>query len=141
MADQEKNMMQCAEFERTLSDALDEKLDAQTLAGFQTHARSCSVCGPLLTGADAGRRWLKSLEDVEPSAHLIENILVATSGLDTSRLGAARRVRSQVTWVERFRDGQDPSSRLRLRSHGSHVSPCRLAWHSSRYQFRLVLRA
>lgn len=104
MADQEKNMMQCAEFERTLSDALDEKLDAQTLEGFQSHARSCSVCGPLLTEADAGRRWLKSLEDVEPSARLIENILVATSGLDTSRLGAARRVGSQVTWIERFRD-------------------------------------
>lgn len=104
MADQEKNTMQCAEFERTLSDALDEKLDAQSLEGFQIHARSCSVCGPLLTEADAGRRWLKSLEDVEPSPRLIENILVATSGLDTSRVGAARRLGSQVTWVERFRD-------------------------------------
>jgi hypothetical protein len=104
MADQEKNGMQCAEFERGLSEALDEKLDAQSFEGFQAHARSCSVCGPLLTEADAGRRWLKSLEDVEPPAHLIENILVATSGIDTSRLGAARGIRSQVTWVERARD-------------------------------------
>ena len=37
MADQDKNMMQCAEFERTLSDALDEKLDAQSFEGFQYH--------------------------------------------------------------------------------------------------------
>ena len=104
MADQEKNVMQCAEFERTLSDALDEKFDPQSFDGFQAHARSCSVCGPLLAEADAGRRWLKSLDEVEPPARLIENILVATSGLDTSRLGAARGIGSQVTWVERFRD-------------------------------------
>jgi hypothetical protein len=104
MADQEKNGMQCAEFEHVLSEALDEKLDAQSFDGFQAHARSCSVCGPLLTEVDAGRRWLKSLEEIEPPARLIENILVATSGIDTSRLGAARSVGSQVTWVERVRD-------------------------------------
>ena len=96
--------MQCAEFEKSLSEALDEKLDPQSFEGFQAHARSCSVCGPLLAEADAGRRWLKSLEEVEPPARLIENILVATSGLDTSRLGAIRGIGSQVTWVERFRD-------------------------------------
>ena len=104
MADQEKNIMQCAEFERSLSEALDEKMDPQSFEGFQAHARSCSVCGPLLAEADAGRGWLKSLEEIEPPAHLIENILVATSGLDTSRLGAIRGIGSQVTWVERLRD-------------------------------------
>jgi hypothetical protein len=104
MADQEKNGMQCAEFEHVLSEALDEKLDAQSLGGFQAHARACPVCGPLLTEVDAGRRWLKSLEEIEPPARLIENILVATSGIDTSRLGAIRGPRSRVTWVERVRD-------------------------------------
>jgi hypothetical protein len=104
MSDMEKNGMQCAEFDRVLSDALDEKLDPQTFEGLQTHARTCQVCGPLLAEADAGRRWLKSLEQVEAPAHLIENILVATSGFDTARLVAGRGVASQVTWWERFRD-------------------------------------
>jgi hypothetical protein len=104
MADQEKNGMQCAEFEHVLSEALDEKLDAQSFDGFQAHARSCSVCGPLFAEVDAGRRWLKSLEEIEPPARLIENILVATSGIDTSRLGAIRGAGSRVTWVERVRD-------------------------------------
>ncbi len=104
MSETEKNAMQCGEFERVLSDALDEKLDPQSFEGFQAHARSCSICGPLLAEVDSGRRWLKSLEEIEPPASLIENILVATSGLDTSRLGAIHGARSRATWVDRFRD-------------------------------------
>ncbi|MGH9513067.1 MAG: anti-sigma factor family protein [Terriglobales bacterium] len=107
MADQEKSGMQCAEFERVLSEALDEKLEPQSFEGFQAHARACPVCGPMLAEVDAGRRWLKSLDETEPPSHLIENILVATSGLDTSRLGKLGEVRpagTQVTWVERLRD-------------------------------------
>jgi hypothetical protein len=104
MTEFSKNTMACTSFETMVSDALDEKLDAQGLETFQTHARMCTTCGPLLAEVDAGRRWLKSLEEVEPPVSLIENILVATSGFDTSRLGAVRRGSSQVTLWERALD-------------------------------------
>ncbi len=61
MAGESKNGMQCSEFEALLSEALDEKLNGAKLESFQAHGRLCTVCGPLLAEADAGRRWLKSL--------------------------------------------------------------------------------
>lgn len=104
MAEQGKNAIECAEFEVMLSDAVDEKLAPQSLESFETHAKKCLVCGPLFAEADAGHRWLKSLEEVEPPANLIENILVATSGIDTVRLGTIRSTGTQITWWERLRD-------------------------------------
>ena len=80
MAGESKNGMQCAEFETLLSEALDETLSGAKLESFQAHGRSCSVCGPLLAEADAGRRWLKALADVEPPSKLVSNILIATTG-------------------------------------------------------------
>ncbi|SRR5712692_1847091 len=86
MPGESKNGMQCAEFDALLSEALDEKLTGAKLESFQAHARVCSVCGPLLAEADAGRRWLKSLEEAEPPAHLVRNILVATTGRESTRV-------------------------------------------------------
>ncbi len=86
MPGERKNGMQCAEFEALLSEALDEKLTGAKLEDFQAHARACAVCGPLLAEADAGRRWLKSLAEVEPPAHLVHNILVATTGRESTRV-------------------------------------------------------
>jgi hypothetical protein len=86
MAGEGKNGMQCAEFDALLSEALDEKLTGAKLESFQAHARVCAVCGPLLAEADAGRRWLKSLEVVEPPANLVHNILVATTGRESTRV-------------------------------------------------------
>ena len=84
-----KNGMQCAEFDALLSDALDQALTGQKLEQFQAHARVCTVCGPLFAEADAGRRWMKSLAEVEPPGQLLHNILVATTGRDSSRVQAA----------------------------------------------------
>jgi hypothetical protein len=108
MATEHKNEMQCTEFEGVLSEALDEKLNAQTLEGFQAHARTCATCGPLLAEVGAGRRWLKSLEEIEPPPQLIENILVATTGIDTVRLGTVRSGASTISWWERLRDWAGP---------------------------------
>ena len=77
--------MQCAEFDALLSDALDGLLTGDKSESFQAHARVCTVCGPLYSEADAGRRWLKSLGEIEPPANLVHNILVATGGRDTAR--------------------------------------------------------
>ena len=87
--------IECTEFELLLSEALDGDGDGQ-LSGartrkdsFEAHSRSCPVCGPLLAEVQAGQRWLKSLDEVEPPAHLVHNILAATTGIESSRLRAA----------------------------------------------------
>ena len=100
MPGEPKNGMPCAEFEALLIEALDETLSGERLEHFQAHAHVCPVCGPLFAEADAGRRWLKSLEDVDPPVNLVHNILVATSGVETRRLQAIHPV--QPSWWERF---------------------------------------
>jgi hypothetical protein len=86
MPDHTSNGMQCHEFDVLVSDALDGALTGARLEGFQAHARSCSVCGPLFAEVEAGRSWLKDLTEVEPPVSLVTNILASTTGVDTQRL-------------------------------------------------------
>jgi hypothetical protein len=102
MGDKTKNGLQCTEFDTLLSDALDEKLSGAKLEGFQAHAKVCTVCGPLMADVDAGKNWLKSLEEIAPPDSLIENILVATTGFDTFRLRS--KSRPQSSWLGRIRN-------------------------------------
>src|SRR6266446_2891669 len=88
MAGESKNGMQCAVFETLLSEALDETLTGTKLESFQAHGRLCSICGPLLAEADAGRRWLKSVAEEEPPSNLVSNILIATTGRVSERTQA-----------------------------------------------------
>jgi hypothetical protein len=60
-----------------------------------------------MADVDAGRHWLKSLEEVEPPAQLVTNILVATTGLDTFRLRSTATGRVQASWSERLREWVD----------------------------------
>jgi hypothetical protein len=92
MPEDSKNGMQCAEFDALLAEALDLTLSGEKLASFQAHARICAVCGPLLAEAEAGQRWMKSLTEVEPPAHLVHNILIATSGVESKRVAEAAGV-------------------------------------------------
>jgi hypothetical protein len=78
------NGMQCTEFDALLSDALEGALKGPKLNDFQSHAKTCEVCGPLFADAQAGQDWLAKLEDVEPPAELVRNILIATSGIRPS---------------------------------------------------------
>lgn len=96
--------MQCAEFDALLSDALDGLLTGDKSESFQAHARVCTVCGPLYSEADAGRRWLKSLGEIEPPANLVHNILVATGGRDTARAKSGQ----QVSWAAAVRGWMRP---------------------------------
>jgi len=89
MPAENKNGMQCVEFDALLSDALEGSLKGPKLENFQLHAKSCEVCGPLFADAKAGQDWLQSLEDVDPPAELVRNVLLATSGL-------------RLSWWERF---------------------------------------
>src|SRR5229473_8113648 len=90
MPGEAKNGMQCAEFDALLNEALDATLTGPKLESFQAHARVCAICGPLLAEADAGRRWLKSLAEVEPPSNLVGNILIATTGRASARTQAQR---------------------------------------------------
>jgi len=102
MPEQKPNRMQCAEFDGLLSEVLDQTLTGTKLEEFQAHAETCAVCGPLLAEAKAGQRWLKSLAEVEPPPHLVTNILVATTGLETNRFGAV--VPRRRSWWDKFND-------------------------------------
>ena len=81
MAGETKNGMQCAEFDALLNEALDGTLTGPKLESFQAHARVCAVCGPLFAEADAGRRWLKSLPEVDAPSNLVHNILAGHHGI------------------------------------------------------------
>src|SRR5207237_8053697 len=85
MPGESKNGMQCAEFEALLSEAVEQALSGSRLESFQAHAQACVVCGPLLAEAEEGHRWLKSLEEVDPPANLVHNILIATTGRESTR--------------------------------------------------------
>jgi len=94
--------MQCSEFDALLSQAIDGTLSGERLTVFEAHGRECKICGPLLHEAEAGRSWLKSLEEVEPPDELVTNILVRTTGIDTVRLRQGGRL--TTSWMDRVRD-------------------------------------
>jgi hypothetical protein len=106
MSETIKHGVECAEFEALLSDALEEQLDPAHKQSFETHRRVCEVCGPLFAQARAGRQWLHSLEPVEPPPNLVHNILLATSGVVSSRSQAARDS-SAAPFGERAREWWD----------------------------------
>ncbi|MFY9561937.1 MAG: zf-HC2 domain-containing protein [Terriglobales bacterium] len=109
MPGETKHGMECSQFEARLSEALDGQLSGSRneKASFEAHARVCPICGPLLADAVAGQRWLKSLEEVEPPAHLIHNILAATSGISSARLHSATPERRTTGLGERARQWWD----------------------------------
>jgi putative zinc finger protein len=100
--------MQCAEFDALLTEALDGTLAGTKLERFRAHATVCPLCGPLFAEVDAGRRLLKSLAEVEPPDYLVNNILAATTGLDTTRLHDAARRPSPASWLDRARAWMAP---------------------------------
>ena len=91
--------MQCSEFDALLSQAIDGTLSGEKLTAFEAHARECKNCGPLLSEAEAGLSWLKSLKEVDPPEELVTNILVRTTGIDTVRLHQGARV--TTSWTDR----------------------------------------
>jgi len=104
MAAENKNGMQCTEFDALLSEALDQRLTGDKLESFQAHARGCPTCGPLLAEADAGLRWLHELVEVDPPVTLVDNILAATGGLDTARVQGVTRKPIPISWFDRMQD-------------------------------------
>ena len=106
MPDDTKHGANCTEFEALLSDAIEGLLTGATKDSFDAHRRTCAVCGPLFADAAAGREFLLSLEPVEPPAYLVHNILVATSGVLSTRTVTAG-VASATPRGERLREWWD----------------------------------
>ena len=102
MPEEGKNGMQCGEFDALLGDAIDQTLSGSQLERFQAHARVCQLCGPLWAEAEAGRRLLKSVAEIEPPAYLVHNILAATSGVQSAQAGSTA-AQAQAGWMDRVR--------------------------------------
>ena len=100
------NGMQCNEFETLLFDALDQKLSAGQQERFRAHASICGKCGPMFAEIEAGQHWLKSLAEAEPPANLVNDILAATTGIQSYRLQAAA-AEHQASLSERIREWVD----------------------------------
>lgn len=97
----------CTEFEALLMEALDGQLSGARKETFDAHRRTCAVCGPLFADAQAGQKWLRSLEPVEPPAHLVHNILAATSGVVSTRLATTSDATRTTPLGERLREWWD----------------------------------
>jgi Putative zinc-finger len=100
------NGMQCKEFEELLFDALDQTLTGAKKDRFEAHARACNKCGPMFAEIEAGQHWLKSLQEVEPPANLVKNILAATSGIESYRLDIAAAA-EEPSLLDRIREWAD----------------------------------
>src|SRR5512143_3460098 len=91
-----KNRMQCAEFDALLADALDGTLTVEKQAGFELHKTECATCSAMFAEAEAGLKWLDTLDEVEPPRNLVHNILVATTGVTETAREA--EIRKQPLW-------------------------------------------
>jgi len=107
MPGESKHGIECSQFEALLSEAIDGGLTAGRKESFEAHSRICPVCGPLLADALAGQQWLKSLEEVEPPAHLVHNILLATTGISSARLQTSSPQGRTTPLGERIREWWD----------------------------------
>ena len=101
------NGMHCNEFETLLFDALDQKLSEGKKDEFQAHARVCGKCGPMFAEIEAGQHWLKSLEEVEAPANLVNDILAATTGIQSYRLQPSAAAEHRASLGERIREWAD----------------------------------
>jgi hypothetical protein len=104
------SQIECTKFEALLCEAIDTaggQLDQARKQSFEAHRRVCPTCGPMFADVEAGKLWLKSLEPVEPPAHLVHNILVATSGVLSTRSEAATAKGGRAPFSERAREWWD----------------------------------
>src|ERR1700730_4325954 len=114
MPGETKHGIECTEFEALLTDALDGdgQLSSAQKESFDAHRRVCEICGPLFAEVQTGRQLLRALawEPVEPPAHLVHNILAATTGVVSTRPLAARPDFGTSPFGERARAGWDAYS-------------------------------
>jgi len=85
-------VVECAEVEALLAEALDGMLHGPRLAAFESHQQDCAACRTMVEEAGAGMHWLKGLDEAEPPRNLVHNILAQTIGaLPSEHLAPAPR--------------------------------------------------
>jgi hypothetical protein len=107
MPDPTKHGIECTEFEALLTEAIEGQLSGARKETFEAHHRICAVCGPLFADVVAGQKWMQSLEEVEPPAHLVHNILAATTGIASTRVPAVSPQVRTTPLTERVREWWD----------------------------------
>jgi|SRR5579859_460050 len=98
--------VECSAFEARLTELMDGTLAATELAGFRTHAESCESCGPLFVLAQQGQEWMSRLDEVEPPAYMVHNILARTSMAAETAKNGHHKVK--VSWGRRLADSLSP---------------------------------
>jgi len=93
-----KSGLSCAEFDALLTDALDGVLSSVSKQRFDAHRQQCPTCAPLFRETEAGMSWLHVLEEVEPPANLVHNILAATTIQTSAAIAAAPK----LGWKQRL---------------------------------------
>ena len=88
----------CSEFDALLTDALEGLLSPASQLRFDAHRQQCPTCGPLFRESEAGMVWLHTLQEVEPPANLVHNILAATTVQTSAALAAAPK----MGWKQRL---------------------------------------
>jgi len=94
-------VMQCAEVEALLAEALDGALHGPALTAFEAHQQGCAACRTLVDEARAGMNLLQGLDEAEPPRNLVHNILVQTIGALPSE-HAVVKARGEG-WLERLK--------------------------------------
>lgn len=74
--------IQCSDFIVSLAEALDGLAGDRALEAMRIHASLCVECRTLHELAREGKNWLGTLDEIEPPARLVHNILAATSRAD-----------------------------------------------------------
>jgi hypothetical protein len=92
--------IQCSQFEALLAEALEGRLPQEILPPFETHRRSCLICGPMFAEAQEGMEWLRGLEEIEPPKNLLHNILAATTMAAADEQKRAKALGSGSGWLE-----------------------------------------
>lgn len=102
-----KSGISCADFDARLTDALDGVLSGQELEEFRAHVEACMDCGPMYQQVSRGMEMLRSLEEVEPPANLVHNILAKTSQREQRVVATVPG--QPVSWGRRIADFISPS--------------------------------
>ncbi len=143
MPGETKHGIECIEFETLVSDALEGQLSGARKESFDAHRRVCPICGPLFADVQAGQQWLRALavEQVEPPAHLVHNILAATSGVVSTRALTAAADGRTTPFGERLRERWDAFSASFFRPATAFVRQPRFAMSFGMifFSFSLVL--
>jgi len=96
----------CTQVEERLSDFLDNLLAPDEVSELNRHLDTCSSCATLVTQVGGTLRRLRSVQPVEPPAHLITAILEQTSGIKQEAKGWRRWFPWDLNaWQPRFAMG------------------------------------